>query len=107
VITLTEKAIAKLNEIAESEGIENKSVRVKLIGNGCAGFSQDMSFETNIRDTDEVIEQDGIKIICDPISLQYLEGTVIDYFDSMISSGFKFNIPAAKSTCGCGKSVSF
>ena len=107
MIEFTEKALLKLKEIAESEGIDNLSVRDRIIPGGCAGFGTDMVFEDKIDDMDEIIEQEDVKIICDPISLMYLEETTIDYLDGAISSGFKFNIPGSKGSCGCGKSYSF
>lgn len=106
MIQLTEKAVAKLKEIAESEGVP-VSVRVKVIGGGCAGFSNDMSFEEKISDMDEVIESNDVKIIIDPLSIHYLEGTTIDYVDSDYTSGFKFLNPNVKGSCGCGSSVSY
>lgn len=108
MITLTEPAVKKVKEIAEGEGL-TLSIRVKLCGGGCSGFQQDMHFEepTFITDMDEVFEQDGIKIVVDPISHMYLEDTQIDYLDNAFNSGFKFITPGVKASCGCGKSVSF
>jgi iron-sulfur cluster assembly protein len=70
---------------------------------------QDLHFEepTLISDTDEVFEQDGIKIVIDPRSHMYLEDTTIDYLDGPFNSGFKFLTPGVKASCGCGKSVAF
>lgn len=107
MIQLTDIAKQKLKEIAEAEGLENQFVRVKIQGGGCAGFSYDMGFEATAKDTDEVIEIDGVKLIVDPISHQYLEETTIDYLDSLIGAGFKFINPKATGSCGCGNSVSF
>ena len=106
MISLTDKAVSKIKELADIEGLD-LSVRVRILASGCAGFSNDMNFDSSIGDMDEVIEQDGIKIICDPISFMYLENCTIDYLDGVISSGFKFINPAAKTSCGCGKSMSF
>lgn len=107
MITLTKRAIDKVKEISESEGIGHCNVRVKIIGGGCAGFTHDMTYEDNINEMDEVFEQDGCKIIVDPLSYQYLEETEIDFVDHPISAGFKFLNPNAKGSCGCGSSVSF
>jgi iron-sulfur cluster insertion protein len=107
MITLTEIASNKLKEIIEAEGIEHNSVRVKVLGGGCAGFTHDMTFDDQVGDMDEIIEIDGIKIIVDMISLSYIEGVEIDYVDSPIGAGFKFINPNVKGTCGCGSSVSF
>ncbi len=107
MISLTDLAKQKLKEIAEAEGLENQFVRVKIQGGGCAGFSYDMSFESESKDTDELIEIDGINLIIDPVSNQYLEDCTIDYLDSLIGAGFKFINPKATGSCGCGNSVSF
>lgn len=107
MIHLTESAVKKIFEIAEAEGIGHQTVRVKVVGGGCAGFQHDMSFEEVVQETDEVIEQDGVKIIIDPISFQYLDETVIDWHEALIGAGFKFNSPKATGSCGCGKSVQY
>lgn len=111
MIELTEKAALKIKEIADGEGIENYTVRVKVLGGGCAGFTHDMFYDDQISDLDEVTEFNDyyglIKVVIDPLSFQYLENTVIDYLESPFSSGFKFLNPNVTGSCGCGNSVSF
>lgn len=107
MITLTEKAVEKLKEFCESEAIDYQSIRIKVIGGGCAGMTNDMSFSNTINETDEVFESLGFKVIIDPLSLQYLDGTEIDWVDQGYTSGFKFNNPNVKGTCGCGHSSSY
>ena len=107
MISLTKRAVDKVKEISEAEGIGHYNIRLKIIGGGCAGFSQDMHYEDSITELDEVYEQDGIKIIIDPLSFQYLEDTEIDFVDHPISAGFKFLNPNVKGSCGCGNSISF
>ena len=104
MIYLTEKAAKQLKTISEEQGIGHYTVRVKVLGGGCAGFSYDMCFDDTIGELDEVSELDGIKVVCDPMSMQYIEGTVIDWVDGLMGAGFKFNNPTAKGTCGCGYS---
>lgn len=104
MITLTTLAVAKVKEISEAEGIGHYNVRVGVKGGGCAGYMTDLSFDDQMTETDEIIEQDGVKIIIDMISIQYLEGTTIDYLEGLVQSGFTFKNPNAQSTCGCGKS---
>jgi iron-sulfur cluster insertion protein len=104
MIYLTEKAAKQVKIIADDEGIGYYIIRVKVKGGGCAGFEYDLNFDEQITDMDEVFELDGVKIVCDPMSLQYLEGTVVDYGDSLMGSGFKFSNPKAKGSCGCGHS---
>jgi len=107
MITITDTAVAKLKEISESDGVGHYSVRVRIIGGGCSGFTHDMFFDDQIADVDEVVETNGVKIVVDPLSMQYMEDTVIDYLVGVISSGFKFLNPNVKGSCGCGSSVSF
>lgn len=102
---LTEKAIAKIKEFAESEGL-NPSVRIKVLGSGCAGFTYDMEF-SEPTDDDEVIEISSIKIFCDQLSFQYVDGVMVDFIESQFESGFKFMGGEIKSTCACGSSYSF
>lgn len=107
MITLTPKAVEKIKEIAEAEGISHNCIRVKVIGGGCAGMTNDMTFNEVINDMDEVFEQDSVKIIVDAMSHQYLDGTEIDYLEQGYSSGFKFINPNVKGSCGCGHSNSY
>lgn len=103
---MTEKAIKAAKELAEAEGISHTSIRLRVLGGGCAGFRYDMFFEETINELDDVSEFDGVKIIVDPLSLQYLENLEIDYIDELIGSGFKFNNPNVTGSCGCGSSFS-
>ncbi len=107
MITLTEKAATKVNEIASEEGLEGQGLRLRVVGGGCAGFTYDLYFETEVGDLDELFESRGIKLYVDPLSFQYLESTEIDYVESLHAAGFKFNNPNTTGSCGCGNSVSF
>jgi iron-sulfur cluster insertion protein len=111
MIYLTEKAALKIIEISEAEGIGHNTVRAKVVGGGCAGFSHDLTFDDSISDMDEVTEfQDyygTVKVVTDPISYQYLDETTIDYLESPLGGGFKFNNPNVTGSCGCGSSVKF
>lgn len=107
MIHITEKAALKIKEISESEGIGHYNIRVRIVGGGCAGFTNDMYYEDKIGDLDEVIEFDDIKVIIDPLSFQYMDESTIDYIDSQFGGGFKFINPNVTGSCGCGSSVSF
>lgn len=106
MIHVTEKAAQKIKEIAEAEGLSHCQVRVKVIGGGCAGFSYDMCYDELIDEMDEVVEMDGIKVLVDPLSFQYLDEVLIDYQEGPITAGFKFINPNASGSCGCGSSFS-
>lgn len=106
MIYITEKAVLKVKEISEAEGIGHFNLRVKVVGGGCAGFSYDLYFENVPTDMDEVSEMDGVKVFVDPLSWQYLDEVCVDYVDELTGSGFKFINPNVKGTCGCGSSFS-
>ena len=106
MIQLTEKAVTKVREIREAEGLGEQGLRVRVIGGGCSGFSYDLFFEDETTDLDQTFESGGIKLFVDMMSYQYLEGVEIDYVESLHGAGFKFQNPNAKSTCGCGSSFS-
>jgi iron-sulfur cluster insertion protein len=106
MITVTERAAAKVKEIADAEGLAGQGLRLRVIGGGCAGFSYDLYFEDAVGDMDEQFESLGVKLYVDPLSFQYLENTEIDYVEGVHGSGFKFNNPNTKGTCGCGSSFS-
>jgi len=111
MIQVTEKAALKIKEISDSEGIGHYNIRVRVVGGGCAGFTYDMYYEDKIGELDETIDitdyYGTIKVVIDPLSLQYLEEVTIDYLDSQFGAGFKFLNPAVTGSCGCGSSVSF
>lgn len=107
MITVTEVAAAKIKEITEAESLHGQGIRVRVIGGGCAGFTHDLYFEDTVSELDEEIESNGVKLYVDPLSLQYLEGVEVDYVEGTHGSGFKFNNPNVKGSCGCGSSVSF
>jgi iron-sulfur cluster insertion protein len=106
MITITEKAATKVKEIASAEALEGQGLRLRVVGGGCAGFTYDLYFEDKIGDLDEEFECLGVKLYVDPLSFQYLEQTEIDYVEGIHGSGFKFNNPNVKGTCGCGSSFS-
>lgn len=106
VISLTEQAIRQVKAILTRENIEDHGLRVAVTSGGCSGYSYGLDFETQARPGDIVASFDGVKIYVDAASAQYLNGTVIDYVSGLQESGFKFNNPNVKGTCGCGTSFS-
>lgn len=104
-IQLTETALKHVLMLREQQG-KDLCLRVGVRQGGCSGMSYMMDFEdpSKISDRDEVFDYDGFKIVCDPKSLLYLYGLVLDYSNSMIGGGFQFTNPNANQTCGCGKS---
>ncbi len=111
MITLTPKAIAKVKEFIRGSGAGDYPVAyvgifVGVQGGGCSGFSYLLRpvIEVDIDPDWNVIEQDGLKVYVDQMSAMYLEGVTLDYVEQLDGSGFKFNNPNVKSTCGCGSS---
>jgi iron-sulfur cluster assembly protein len=105
MIEITETAAQKIRTLMAKQGIDEGGLRVGVKGGGCSGLSYIFAWEREARLGDEVFEgADGAKIFIDKKSLLYLNGTVLDYDTSLISRGFVFNNPNAKSTCGCGSS---
>jgi iron-sulfur cluster insertion protein len=106
MIDLTPKASDKVKEIRAAENLGEQGLRVRVIGGGCSGFTYDLFFEDETTDLDSEFESEGVKLYVDMMTLQYLDGTTIDYVEGLHGAGFKFTNPKAKSTCGCGSSFS-
>ncbi len=105
-VALSAKAAEKVKEIRTEENIEDTySLRLKVVGGGCSGFSYDLYFDLP-QEIDQTFESQGVKLLCDQMSLMYLAGTEIDYVEGLQGAGFKFQNPNTKSTCGCGSSFS-
>ena len=104
-IQLTEAALKHVLALHDKQG-KDLYLRVGVRQGGCSGMSYMMDFEeaSKVRDNDEVFDYDGFKIVCDPKSLLYLYGLVLDYSDALIGGGFQFTNPNATQSCGCGKS---
>ena len=105
MIDISETAAIKIRSLMAKQGITEGGLRVGVKGGGCSGLSYTFAWEREARFGDQVFEgADGAKLFVDKKSLIYLNGTVLDYDTSLISKGFVFNNPNAKSTCGCGSS---
>jgi iron-sulfur cluster assembly protein len=103
MLTLTPVAIEKVKSIISERG-EEAGLRIAVTGGGCSGFQYQMTLDKGPNADDKVIEQDGLRVFVDLKSLLYLNGTRIDFVDGLTGSGFKFDNPNAKGTCGCGES---
>jgi iron-sulfur cluster assembly accessory protein len=105
-IELTTNAVAKVKEIMAQQNPLPLGLRVSVVGGGCSGFSYQMNFENQTNGIDKTYEFDGLKVFVDQASLMYLNGTKIDYIETLEGAGFKFDNPNVKTTCGCGSSFS-
>lgn len=105
---MTASAIKKVKEVMEAQTPQPAALRVGVRGGGCSGFSYALQFEAEgvAVPMDNVMNFDGLVVLVDNISGMYLDGCEIDYLETLEASGFKFNNPNVKSTCGCGSSFS-
>ena len=106
MITLTDAATSKVDQLIKAEGDEGMALRVAVRPGGCSGFSYEMYFDTEFSDDDNTIESGGVRVVVDSSSATMLEGATLDYKDGLEESGFSINNPNAERTCGCGQSFS-
>ncbi len=106
LLIFTDAAAEKVRQLIEEEEDENLMLRVFISGGGCSGFQYGFTFEDKINEGDEVIEKRGVKLLVDPMSIQYLVGAEIDYTEGLEGAQFVIRNPNATTTCGCGSSFS-
>jgi iron-sulfur cluster insertion protein len=106
MITITENVDTKVAEILREENDPAASLRVFVQGGGCSGMSYGFTVETEQNEDDFVIEQQGVKYLVDAMSMQYLQGAVIDFKESFEGASFVISNPNAQTSCGCGSSFS-
>ena len=107
-IEVTETAVREIKTIVEQQKLDAEKVYLRLgvKGGGCSGFSYVLDLTEQHNEGDEMFEQHGINVVCDPKSYLYLNGTTVDFKDEVMGRGFVFNNPNATSSCGCGSSFS-
>lgn len=105
VMTMTAAAAARVKSIMTQKGEGVAGLKIGVKKGGCAGMEYTMSWADTVGKFDEVVEQDGARVIVDPQAVLYLLGTEMDYRADKMSSGFVFNNPNQQSACGCGESV--
>jgi iron-sulfur cluster assembly protein len=105
-VHLSERAAQKIRELLEKDGVSpaEGGLRVGVQGGGCSGLSYAMRLDTKARDRDKIFEEHGARIFVDPKSLLYLNGTTLDYEETLMRQGFVFQNPNAERSCGCGSS---
>lgn len=103
-VTVTPKAVVKAKEALVKRGTPNAMLRLGVKGGGCSGFSYVIEFADETRLKDQVFDFDGLKVVIDPKSLVFLNGSVLDYEVKLMHHGFKFVNPNEKTSCGCGES---
>lgn len=105
-IVFTDSAASKVKELIEEEGNPQLKLRVFVTGGGCSGFQYGFTFDEEVADDDTAMEKNGVTLLIDPMSYQYLVGAEIDYTEGLEGSQFVIRNPNATSTCGCGSSFS-
>lgn len=105
-MVFSDNAARKVKSLIEEEGNNNLKLRVYITGGGCSGFSYGFSFDEDTKEGDTVIENAGVTMLVDQMSIQYLMGSEVDYKEGLQGSQFTVSNPNATTTCGCGSSFS-
>lgn len=105
-ILFTDSAAAKVKDLLIEEGNANLKLRVFVQGGGCSGFQYGFTFDEDVNEDDTTLEKNGVSLLVDPMSFQYLVGAEIDYKEDIEGSQFVIRNPDATTTCGCGSSFS-
>ena len=105
-LVFTDSAVAKVADLIAEEGNPDLKLRVFVQGGGCSGFQYGFTFDEAKNEDDFDFDYDGVKILVDSMSMQYLQGASIDFKDDLMGSSFVINNPNAQTTCGCGSSFS-
>ena len=105
-LVFTNSAAMKVRQLIDEEGDQNLMLRVFVSGGGCSGFQYGFTFDQNETEGDTIVENQGVKLLVDPMSVQYLMGAQIDYTEGLEGSQFVIRNPNATTTCGCGSSFS-
>jgi len=103
MIGMTDQAAHKIQQLVTEKGAPDAGLRVKVVGGGCSGLTYKMDLDSP-RDGDKIFEYAGAKLVVDRKSFLYLNGTVLDYSEDLMSSGFNLQNPNVKRSCGCGSS---
>ena len=103
-VTISESAVRRVRALAEAEGAQDMMLRVAVGGGGCSGFQYSFSFDDSLTAEDKVFERDGVKVVVDEISLEFLAGSEVDFVDDLMGQSFQVNNPNAVASCGCGTS---
>ncbi len=106
MIHVTEKAAGEIKRLLAKETAPDSFLRVQVVGGGCSGMSYKLGFDSQMKDSDKIFEELGVKVVVDPKSYLYIAGTTLDFSDGLQGTGFNFVNPNAKKSCGCGSSFS-
>ena len=104
LVALTEAAVKRVKMLLEERNLPQHALRVFVSGGGCSGLQYGLALESQPRETDRQIHADGLDVVIDPVSMEYLGGATIDYVEDLMGGGFKIDNPNAVAACGCGQS---
>ncbi|WP_198245728.1 iron-sulfur cluster insertion protein ErpA [methane-oxidizing endosymbiont of Gigantopelta aegis] len=105
-IIFTDNAAKKVGSLISEEGNDNLKLRVYISGGGCSGFQYGFTFDEEVNEDDTIVENGGVTVLIDSMSIQYLKGAEIDYKEDVSGAQFVIRNPNASTTCGCGSSFS-
>lgn len=106
MLTLTDSAVVKIRDLIAEENNPDMKLRTFVQGGGCSGMSYGFTFDEEQNEDDFVVEKDGIVVLVDSMSMQYLNEATIDYKEDLMGASFTIDNPQAQTTCGCGSSFS-
>lgn len=108
LLAITDAARQRLAEVAAGANVDAAEtyLRVAVVPGGCSGLTYDLGWDTTVQDVDETVDLGGLRVVLDPRSLAYVEGTTLDFSDGLEGKGFHFHNPQAVRTCACGESFS-
>src|SRR5215470_8460841 len=105
-VTLSERAAEEIRNLMERQGKSDAALRVFVSGGGCSGLNYGMAIDDSVEEGDFVYNCYGVKVVVDPLSINYIKGASVDYVEDMMGGGFKIDNPNAVRSCGCGSSFS-
>lgn len=105
-VQLSDAAVAKLSVLLAEDGDPKQSLRIAVTGGGCSGFQYALGFDNELHDDDTLFEQDGVRVVVDETSAEYLTGAIVDFEDGLQGKGFAIKNPNSTGSCGCGSSFS-
>ena len=103
-VTLTQSAANAVRDVVSKRNLQGYALRLRISGGGCCGYQYALLLDNSTQVDDTVTETDGIKLLVDQVSINFLHGATVDYIDGLTSSGFKITNPNVQDTCGCGQS---
>lgn len=104
VLSLTPSAVDAVRDLLKQRELDGYALRIYISGGGCSGLQYGMALDNNFRENDTSSEFDGVKVVVDEVSIDYLRGSTVDYVNDVMASGFKIDNPNAMAACGCGSS---